>query len=181
VLASTPPAVALSPCFAAGRNGARDTFLDPASRERFGDDWDRVARSVVAGLRALSATDADDPQLTGLIGELSVKSEEFRRRWALHHVRPRAGSGTSRMTHPQVGPLELTLRMLRAARDAGVRRVVLTSSFAAIGYGHPATERAYTGADWTDPVAEIGAYVKSKTLAERAAWTSSRARAAQWS
>ena len=65
---------------------------------------------------------------------------------------------------------EGTLRVLRAARQAGVRRVVLTSSFAAIGYGHPATERAYTEADWTDPYAEIGAYVKSKTLAERAAW-----------
>ena len=60
--------------------------------------------------------------------------------------------------------------MLRAARDHGVRRVVLTSSFAAIGYGHPATDRAYTEADWTDADAEIGAYVKSKTLAERAAW-----------
>ena len=86
-----------------GAQRARDTFLDPALRDLFGDDWDRVARSVVAGLRALSATDADAPQLTGLIGELSVKSEAFRRLWARHDARPRAGSGTSRMTHPQVG------------------------------------------------------------------------------
>ena len=62
------------------------------------------------------------------------------------------------------------LRVLRAARDAGVRRVVLTSSFAAIGYGHrPA--RPYTEADWSDlRDEELGAYVQAKTLAEHAAW-----------
>ena len=124
VLASTPLAVALSPCFAPGRNGARDTFLDPALRELFGDDWDRVARSVVAGLRALSATDADEPRLTSLIGELSVKSVEFRRLWARHDVRPRAGSGTSRMTHPQVGPLELTWDKLAVTGAPGQQIVV---------------------------------------------------------
>jgi dihydroflavonol-4-reductase len=62
------------------------------------------------------------------------------------------------------------LRVLRASRDAGVRRVVLTSSFAAIGYGHNAVNRPFTEEDWTDPTQDIGAYVKSKTLAERAAW-----------
>jgi nucleoside-diphosphate-sugar epimerase len=64
------------------------------------------------------------------------------------------------------------LRVLKAARDAGVQRVVLTSSFAAIGYGHAATDRPFTEEDWTDldSGATISAYVKSKTLAERAAW-----------
>ena len=63
------------------------------------------------------------------------------------------------------------LRVLRAARDAGVKRVVLTSSFAAIGYGHAPTDLAYTEESWTDPTAaNLRAYVKSKTLAERAAW-----------
>ena len=66
---------------------------------------------------------------------------------------------------------EGALRVLRAARDAGVKRVVLTSSFAAIGYGQKLTGRPFTEADWTDPNgADVGAYVKSKTLAERAAW-----------
>jgi nucleoside-diphosphate-sugar epimerase len=59
-----------------------------------------------------------------------------------------------------------TLRVLRAARDAGVERVVLTSSFAAIGYSGPGP---FTEADWTHPDGQP-AYVKSKTLAERAAW-----------
>lgn len=64
-----------------------------------------------------------------------------------------------------------TLRVLRAARDAGVRRVVLTSSFAAIGYGHPRVDHVFTELDWTDPDRPgVGAYQRSKTLAERAAW-----------
>jgi dihydroflavonol-4-reductase len=65
---------------------------------------------------------------------------------------------------------EGTLRVLRAARDAGVSRVILTSSFAAIGYGTQPAARVYSEADWSDPSAKVSAYVKSKTLAERAAW-----------
>ena len=65
---------------------------------------------------------------------------------------------------------EGALRVLKAARDAGVKRVVLTSSFAAVGYGAEVLEREYTEEDWTDATANVSAYVKSKTLAERAAW-----------
>ncbi|HTV15895.1 MAG TPA: aldehyde reductase [Acidobacteriaceae bacterium] len=66
---------------------------------------------------------------------------------------------------------EGTLRVLRAARDAGVRRVVLTSSFAAIGYGHHPQAAPFDETLWTDTAAEdILPYVKSKTLAEAAAW-----------
>ena len=65
---------------------------------------------------------------------------------------------------------EGALRVLRAARDAGVKRVVLTSSFAAIGYGARRLGRPYTEADWTDIHPGLQPYQKSKTLAERAAW-----------
>ncbi len=66
---------------------------------------------------------------------------------------------------------EGALRVLRAARDAGVRRVVLTSSFAAIGYGHPQQAAPFDETSWTNPDAgDVQPYVKSKTLAERAAW-----------
>jgi len=62
------------------------------------------------------------------------------------------------------------LRVLRAARDAGVRRVVLTSSFAAVGYS-PKPVRDYTEDDWTDPETPgLPAYPLAKTVAERAAW-----------
>ena len=62
------------------------------------------------------------------------------------------------------------LRVLRAARDASVQRVVLTSSFAAIGYGHPDRTTPFDETVWTDLNAPVTPYVKSKTLAERAAW-----------
>jgi dihydroflavonol-4-reductase len=66
---------------------------------------------------------------------------------------------------------EGALRVLRAARDAGVSRVVLTSSFAAIAYGHASRLRPFDESDWTDTNAPgLAAYPKSKTLAERAAW-----------
>ena len=66
---------------------------------------------------------------------------------------------------------EGTLRVLRAARDTGVRRVVLTSSFAAIGYGQKPQTKPFDETNWTDPTAPgLLPYTKSKTLAERAAW-----------
>ena len=66
---------------------------------------------------------------------------------------------------------EGALRVLRASRDAGVKRVVLTSSFAAIGYGHPPQDAPFNETNWTDPNGDdVRSYVKSKTLAERAAW-----------
>jgi dihydroflavonol-4-reductase len=66
---------------------------------------------------------------------------------------------------------EGALRVLRASRDAGVKRVVLTSSFAAIGYGHPPQSVPFNETNWTNTTGtDVTAYVKSKTLAERAAW-----------
>ncbi|TSJ42968.1 aldehyde reductase [Mucilaginibacter corticis] len=61
------------------------------------------------------------------------------------------------------------LRVLRAARDAGVKRVVLTSAIGAIVYGHPNQTAPYDETTWTDTTT-APAYQKSKTLAERAAW-----------
>ena len=66
---------------------------------------------------------------------------------------------------------EGTLRVLRAARDAGVKRVVQTSSFTAIGYGHPPQQAPFDENTWTDlRGGDVQPYGKSKTLAERAAW-----------
>lgn len=66
---------------------------------------------------------------------------------------------------------EGALRVLKAARDSSVKRVVLTSSFAAIGYGQKPQRDAFTEENWTNPDGDdVRAYVKSKTLAEKAAW-----------
>ncbi|MFD7881891.1 SDR family oxidoreductase [Streptomyces bauhiniae] len=71
-----------------------------------------------------------------------------------------------------IGPArEGTLRVLRAARASGVRRLVHTSSFGAVGYGHADDGRAFTEDDWSETSGPgVTAYIKSKTLAERAAW-----------
>ncbi|WNS43461.1 aldehyde reductase [Paenibacillus sp. MMS20-IR301] len=65
---------------------------------------------------------------------------------------------------------EGVLRVLRAARDAGVKRVVLTSAFGAIGVGHKHHKGPYTEKDWSNTDADIHPYQKSKTIAEKAAW-----------
>jgi transcriptional regulator with XRE-family HTH domain len=88
-----------------GDNALRSIFLDPGARD-FYADWEEVARDTVAWLRALAGADLDDPRLTELVGELSLKSEEFRRLWARHDVREKT-SGTKRFVHPVVGELSL--------------------------------------------------------------------------
>ncbi|WP_131537082.1 SDR family oxidoreductase [Pedobacter nototheniae] len=65
-----------------------------------------------------------------------------------------------------------TIRVLKAAKKAGVKRVVLTSNFGAVGYSHKDKNTFITENDWTDPNEKgLSAYNKSKVLAERAAWS----------
>ena len=67
--------------------------------------------------------------------------------------------------------VEGTLRVLRSAQAAGVKRVVMTSNFGAVGYSHKDTNKMITEEEWTDPNEKgLSAYNKSKVLAERAAW-----------
>lgn len=87
------------------------------------------------------------------------------------HVASPFPSGVPRHEDELIVPArDGALRVLRAARDAGVRRFVLTSSTAAIGNGHPRDRTRFTEADWTDPTSpDTQAYARSKTIAERAA------------
>ncbi|KAA0017394.1 NAD-dependent epimerase/dehydratase family protein [Antrihabitans cavernicola] len=89
--------------------------------------------------------------------------------YVLHVASPlTATSNEEEVIRPAV---DGTLRVLRAARDAGVRRVVYTSSCAAVYYGHPEHTGPFDETSWTDVNGEpMSAYVKSKALAERAAW-----------
>jgi transcriptional regulator with XRE-family HTH domain len=111
VLAANPPATALAPYYVKGENLVRAAFLDLRLRDMY-QDWERIAETTVAGLRALVGPDVDDPRLNELVGELSVRSERFREVWARHDARPKR-SGTIRMDHPQVGPLKLSYEKLR--------------------------------------------------------------------
>ncbi|MBA9001620.1 helix-turn-helix transcriptional regulator [Thermomonospora cellulosilytica] len=88
------------------RNWARLVFLRPDHRRLF-VDWESKAADVVGALRLDAGRDPDDPRLSALVGELSVKSEEFRRLWARHDVKEKS-HGTQRLHHPLVGDLTLS-------------------------------------------------------------------------
>jgi nucleoside-diphosphate-sugar epimerase len=92
-------------------------------------------------------------------------------RFVLHVASPFPAKAPQHENELIVPAREGTLRVLRAARAAGVERVVLTSSFVAIGYGQPPRTAPFDERDWTDLNGPgLTAYAKSKTLAERAAW-----------
>jgi transcriptional regulator with XRE-family HTH domain len=105
VLAANALVSALSPVFSPGVNLVRAVFLDPELRESF-HDWDGLAHAAVARLRALVGPDVDDPHLAELVGELSVRSDEFRRLWARHDIDVSAPLIFG-LDHPLVGPLTL--------------------------------------------------------------------------
>ena len=90
-------------------------------------------------------------------------------RFVLHVASPFPASVPQHEDELIVPARDGLLRVLRAARDGGVERVVVTSSFAAIGYSR--TDNAeFTETDWTDPTDDLQPYIKSKVVAERAAW-----------
>lgn len=97
-----------------------------------------------------------------------IKGCEF-----VHHVASPFPSQQPKDEQQVIRPaVEGTLRILRFSRDAGVRRVIMTSSFAAIGYGHALRPgQVFSESDWTNLEAPLAPYIKSKTLAEQAAWS----------
>ncbi|WP_405765253.1 helix-turn-helix transcriptional regulator [Actinacidiphila glaucinigra] len=97
------------------RNWARITFLDPAARRLFAD-WPAKAADVVGQLRMDAGRHADDPLLAALIGELSMKSEDFRTLWAAHDVK-RKSHGDIRLLHPLAGALALRYETLALPGD----------------------------------------------------------------
>jgi transcriptional regulator with XRE-family HTH domain len=106
-------------------NLARFVFLDPQSR-RFYRDWDGIADASVGSLRALAGRDPYDRDLTDLVGELSMHSEEFRIRWAAHDVR-QYRSGTQPFHHPLVGDLTLNYEALQLLADVDQILLVYTA------------------------------------------------------
>ncbi|MGW0585681.1 helix-turn-helix transcriptional regulator, partial [Streptomyces sp. NPDC002920] len=95
------------------QNWARLVFLRPEYRDLF-VDWEHKASDVVSQLRMDAGSHPDDPRLSALVGELSVKSEEFRRLWATHDVKEKC-HGIQRLHHPLVGELDLRLESFHQA------------------------------------------------------------------
>ncbi len=117
VLAANPLARALSPNFTPGINLMRAAFLDRATRDLY-DDWDGMLAATVARLRTLIGPDIDDRALAQLVGELSVRSAEFRALWGAPEL-PAEVVTVTRLTHPAVGALELETERLAIDSSAG--------------------------------------------------------------
>jgi transcriptional regulator with XRE-family HTH domain len=105
-------------------NSARFTFLDATSQEFF-IDWEHAARDLVAHLRSEAGRNPYDRALSDLIGELSTRSEPFRKWWAAHNVRYHQ-TGTKRLRHPIVGDLELNYEVMPLPAD-GLRLAIFTA------------------------------------------------------
>ncbi|MFF7470615.1 helix-turn-helix domain-containing protein [Streptomyces sp. NPDC008092] len=99
----------------ADRNIPRQVFLDPAAAG-FYPDWAAVAAQTVANLRIDAGHHPDDPRMAALVGELSLKSADFRRLWADHEVKECA-YGTKRIQHPVAGLLTLPYETLTVPTD----------------------------------------------------------------
>ncbi|WP_435158644.1 helix-turn-helix transcriptional regulator [Amycolatopsis sacchari] len=97
------------------RNQARFVFFDPHARELY-QDWEAVAADTVAMLRLDAGRYPDDPQLSELVGELSIHSPEFRMWWSDHKVHRRT-TGSKGYHHPVVGELTVQYQALHPAGD----------------------------------------------------------------
>ncbi|SDS46557.1 helix-turn-helix transcriptional regulator [Microlunatus soli] len=106
-------------------NLARFQFLDPASRD-FYPDWDLFAEMCVAIIRREAGRDPHDRGLQELVGELSTRSETFRRLWGAHDVRTH-GAGTKRFNHPEVGEMVLSYEELAVTAEPGVVMLIYTA------------------------------------------------------
>lgn len=99
------------------RNQARFVFLDPHARELYAD-WEQVAADTAAMLRVDAGLHPDDPGLGQLVGDLSIRSPEFRRLWARNRVYERR-TGTKSYHHPLVGDVTIEYQALTPAGQPG--------------------------------------------------------------
>ncbi|WJK43091.1 helix-turn-helix transcriptional regulator [Solwaraspora sp. WMMA2056] len=125
------------------RNYTRWLFLDPDARAAF-LNWPTVAAEVAGTLRLYAGRFPDDPQLTELVGELTIKSPEFRAWWNGHQVHERT-HGTKQMVHPVVGPITIRYEALALPGDADQTLFIYTTD-----PGSPSHDNLRLLALWTD-------------------------------
>ncbi|MER8187760.1 helix-turn-helix transcriptional regulator [Kitasatospora sp. NPDC094015] len=122
VLALNPLAAALYEGFERVDNLVRMVFLDPAAAT-FHRDRDQAARAAVAALRDAAGRHAGSPRLAELVGELSIRSAEFRALWARHEVHGKSRAG-KRFQHPRIGELDLNYETFTVNSAPGRQLVV---------------------------------------------------------
>lgn len=122
-------------------NLARFQFLDPAARD-FYPDWELFADMCVSVIRAEAGRDPHDKGIQDLVGELSTRSDTFRRLWAAHNVRTH-GTGTKRFHHPVVGDLTLVYEELAITAEPGQVLLIYSAE-----PGSPSAERLRLLASW---------------------------------
>ncbi|PYY59457.1 transcriptional regulator [Curtobacterium sp. MCSS17_011] len=132
-------------------NFSRFIFLDPQARN-FYQDWQRAAHTNVAILRREAGRTPNDRDLAALIGELSMRSDDFRELWAAHDVR-RHYAGVKSFRHSVVGPLELHFQTLELAEDPGLSLTI-----------YPATP----GSPTADALRVLASWAATEGIAERA-------------
>ncbi|MDT7840892.1 helix-turn-helix transcriptional regulator [Streptomyces justiciae] len=131
------------------RNWARLVFLRPEYRDLF-VEWDQKAYDMVSFLRMDAGCHPDDPRLAALVGELSVKSEDFRRLWATHDVKEKS-YGVKRLMHPLVGELALNFESFRLTD--GTEQTLITYSAEP---GSPSAEALRLLASWGTDATRVG-------------------------
>lgn len=136
------------------RNWARLVFLRPEYRELF-VPWEQKATDVVSYLRMDAGCHPDDPRLSALVGELSVKSEEFRRLWATHDVKEK-NFGVKQLRHPLVG--ELTLNFESFPLSDGTEQALITYHAEP---GSPSAEALRLLASWGADATRAGESARS--------------------
>ncbi|WP_381790082.1 helix-turn-helix transcriptional regulator [Streptomyces niveus] len=134
------------------RNFARYVFLDEAAPALYAD-WEKAADECVATLHLYAGRHADDPELTELIGELSLHSDTFRRMWADHDVLAHA-TGTKHLVHPLVGELTLDYVTLAVEGDPDQSLVILTPEPASPSAEALGILASWTGTSTTAPSAQ---------------------------
>ncbi|MGW6501444.1 helix-turn-helix transcriptional regulator [Nonomuraea angiospora] len=131
-------------------NTTRFIYLNEAARDFF-VDWDRIANDAAAMLRLEAGRNPHDRALIELVGELSTRSEVFRRRWASHDVQFHR-SGLKRLRHPVIGRLDLNFESMELPSEPGLTLNVYTAA-----PGSPTADGLKMLASWaaTQDLAEV--------------------------
>jgi transcriptional regulator with XRE-family HTH domain len=108
-------------------NMTRFVYLNPEAAEEFFVDYDRIADDAAATLRLEAGRNPHDKALIELVGELSTRSERFRRRWASQDVKFHP-SGGKRVRHPVVGQLDLDSESMQLSSAPGLQLYVYTAA-----------------------------------------------------